>query len=872
MGFDSAYCYDLPPANSAIKRFDARYWSIDYPLSCVATIVSNSEDELTVHASMRSNLDMVGLIWSSDDHHGHPYLQYLPHYDYSGVILAFQASFPAKDEGTLTITAAGQEHIIRLFPYRLSGDLLVPPSVGKLRSYSLSEVAPDVTPQGGLDWYVVDFDNLYTGYSFDEQYVPPKSITRLFIAISPEQYGLGPDAKVKNVGNFRKVKAKTLYELTIENVSPDLIITKGDHLTVQVNYPDIKVGKRRPSIRDWKFNSFDFVVGEHRGLGTTQRHFKLKEPIEALWMGGRVSAVNLNRASPIGDVPITFRMANIRVTGTGAVDIPARSYPQSEHSMQMTSGYDDTYNITPWRQVEQAYQLGYRGRWVTYIGMSHYFKARGARKGEDFVVELDTSTSKPLNNPTERHFDNLFSHLGLRGYNFVWSVSYEILNMYMPEDWKQRNADGGPALSGWDPPSAFIVPTLSACINYLAGVVKQGMALLEKNGMVKQFQIGEPWWWDGSYTNNMPCVYDEHTQALYEAETGQRVPQPFIRDYTDPVTSEQRPFLEWLGDKLGQSTNEIRDQVLAEHPDALCTLLFFTPQIMTPSSEMLPIINFPKEYWRYPEYDFMQIEDYDWLIESRLDLNPLTFDAAEVLDYPIELVDYFLGFVLTPQEKWVWPNMNIAGRNAEERGYSSLFVWAYPQVIRDGILFEDGFEGEIKDVEWPLRERGAVGVDARLLEPTFLFKVGDDVRVTSGTHAVYHNGLEWLPVGGFGQIKPLRESIGLVDERWVATLSGIGVAATGDFIEDRRGQSCEVWLMLGHSAPVRILTGIVSGQEVETKAGVSEIALIISSGFALSLHNPHDRYSHADQLYKYPGDVGLEFIARMRGHRLDWGA
>lgn len=880
MGFESVKCSDLPPANSTIQRFDARYWVIDYPLSCVATIVADTPDELVVRANFRSNLDSIGLLWHSDDQYGHPLFQYITRTDYSGVVLAFQAKFDQSEGGVLTIANAQGEHILRLFPYRISGDALVPnprvingvnESTGRLKSYPLNQVAPDATPISGLDWFVVDFDNLYTGYSFNETKVSPDGVHKMFISISPLHYGLGVWAKVADVGRPSKLKTEKVYELTIENVSPDLIITRNDQLTVQVNFPDVKVGRKGAEIKDWIFNSFDFIVGEHRGLGTTKRHFKLLAPIDALWLGGNVSATKLHRPSPIGNVEAVFRMANMRVTGIGETFIPRRHYPQPEHSMQMTSGYDDTYNLTPWRQVEQTYQLGYRGRWVSYVGMSHYFKANGKRQGEEFVTVLDKGGLEPLNEPTRYHFENFFDHLAARGYNFVWSSSYEILDSYMPESWKQRNADGGPALSGWNPPSAFIVPTNQECLDYLGAVISQGMELMESAGLKKQFQIGEPWWWDGSYTNNMPCIYDDITRALYTFETGNEVPTPHIRDYTVPVTEAQRPYLEWLGDKLGQSTNAIRDYVKARHPDSLGSLLFFTPQIMTPSSEMLPIINFPKTHWQYPEYDFMQMEDYDWLIDNRLELNPLTYEAVEVLGYPKELVDYFLGFVLTPQQTWIWPNMNIVAKAAKEKGFNSLFVWAYPQVIRDGITYSDQID-ENTEVVWPSRNRGVEGVKNIHIRPQMLLSIAD-IHVCTGTAPVVYGEVEWLPVGGYGSLEVISEDTYSTGEYWRAALQRIDIRLLPDGLPDFKNASCEIFLSVSpEHAPIRIAKGTVSQQDFEVLGMLAKVVLRISNPLIRSNNQLTSRYTHADQINLHPDDMGLEFLARMQQHTIEWGS
>jgi hypothetical protein len=45
----------------------------------------------------------------------------------------------------------------------------------------------------------------------------------------------------------------------------------------------------------------------------------------------------------------------------------------------MCTGYDDLYHLTPERVLRNIVWLGYRGAINHYVGMSHYFPARGGR-------------------------------------------------------------------------------------------------------------------------------------------------------------------------------------------------------------------------------------------------------------------------------------------------------------------------------------------------------------------------------------------------------------------------------------------------------------------------------------------------------------
>ncbi|QDH84733.1 tail assembly protein [Achromobacter phage vB_AxyP_19-32_Axy24] len=318
------------------------------------------------------------------------------------------------------------------------------------------------------------------------------------------------------------------------------------------------------------------------------------------------------------------------------------------------------------------------------------------RDSYEFVGRLGidpVNEPEPVNWPTMEYYRRFLRLLHERNFKFVNSVAYEILDFFMPEEWKQRNWLGLPAQSGWYPPSSFIQPANEAPLDYIAKVQVQILKAGQEIGMVPYFQIGEPWWWDGSYNNgegkNAPCLYDQRTMDLYKQETGNDVPMPMIKSIFDPVADNQWPYIDWLRTKLGDSTNYVRDKVKATFPDAQATLLFFSPQVMSPASDLTFRLNFPMDEWVYPNYEFVQIEDYDWIIDGRLDLVPQTFTAAtELLKYPLEVVHYFIGFTLLPEDaKRIWGNTDKAWALAQEAGIKIIYPWSYTQVMRDGVYF-----------------------------------------------------------------------------------------------------------------------------------------------------------------------------------------
>lgn len=298
----------------------------------------------------------------------------------------------------------------------------------------------------------------------------------------------------------------------------------------------------------------------------------------------------------------------------------------------------------------------------------------------------------PVNAATMKYFERMFELMTANQFEHIISVAYEILDFFCPVSWKQLNYLGLPAQSGWTPPSSFLQPTNTEPMTYLARVHTQLLNLAKSKGQPAKFQIGEPWWWDGSYNTgqgkNAPCIYDALTMQMYKTETGNDVPTPKITSIFNPVASNQWPYIDWLCVKLGNSTNFIRDTVKNAVSGAEATLLFFTPQIMSPSSELTSRLNFPITEWKYPNYDFVQIEDYDWIIAGDTQRVPETFKAAtEVLAYPLNVVHYFIGFNLLPETaKIVWGNCDVAFGMAMEANIPFIYPWSYTQVVRDGVV------------------------------------------------------------------------------------------------------------------------------------------------------------------------------------------
>ena len=387
-----------------------------------------------------------------------------------------------------------------------------------------------------------------------------------------------------------------------------------------------------------------------------------------------------------------------------------------EHGEQMATAYDDSFNQTPARLLRQVEQLGYRGRILHYVGMSHYYR---------LAVGGDTvDPAGVLCGPASAWHANFFETARAMEFAPIASLSYELLAEHCPEDWKQRDWEGNPAQTGWEPPSSLLSPTNAQANAFLQSVAARFVALLKAAGAEVLFQIGEPWWWVQSDTR-APCLFDQSARDAWGSDL------VAIPDMREPLDAGQVALLDRAGEALASSTAALTQAVRDAASDpAEVMLLTFTPTVLDPEMPELYRANLPSG-WVYPAFDRLQLEDYDWLT-ARADAARRT--AVEFVDqrlsYPIDRQDYLAGFVLDPDDaEGFWPLIDRALDEAGGRGIANRFVWALPQVARDGYTripsYEDDNMNAFDDVPYPL----ALGQDASV-SPEF----STSVATTSSGH------------------------------------------------------------------------------------------------------------------------------------------
>lgn len=381
------------------------------------------------------------------------------------------------------------------------------------------------------------------------------------------------------------------------------------------------------------------------------------------------------------------------------------------HGLGMATAYDDCVNQTPARLVRAIRQLGYRGSVVHYVGMSHFFRLTASGG-----VYLVGSGSDPLCTPARAWHAAFFAACHAVGLSPIASLSYEVLAQHCPTAWQQRAANGDPALTGWSPPSTLMSPAHAGAMAWQQSCAAAFAQLLVNAGCAVRFQIGEPWWWIMS--DGRPCLYDAAAKAALGGDP------VVIADMRQSLTATQTALLDAAGALLAASTAALGAAVEAVASAAGSTaeilLLTFTPTVLDPSMPEARRANMPVG-WASPAFDRLQVEDYDWLTAGATALREAAYATVNArLGYPQASQDYLAGFVLLPSQTDQWRQIDAGIDEALARGGHEVFVWALPQVCRDGFVRippapttpgEDSDDmNAFDDVTYPL----ALGLHARI--------------------------------------------------------------------------------------------------------------------------------------------------------------
>jgi len=474
-----------------------------------------------------------------------------------------------------------------------------------------------------------------------------------------------------------------------------------------INGPTLTIEGRDAAgvARSWYVRLWNYAVGTPEDavvsldFGAMVGGFELPEDEDPVWAGD-IDRMFVSVVSPDYsgvDVPLAVpregwvEWTDLVCEGPGSV-LAIGDAVVPEHGVRIAGGYDDSYNLTPARVLRNALHLGYRGSIVHYVGMSHYFRLEGA--GGGLYVSAAGGVLNVASAAWHRDFAGRAKALG---FDIIWSLSYELFDAHCWNDWKQRAADGAPALTGWEPPSTLLSPAHGGAMAYLQTVARAFMAIAVAAGLAAKFQVGEPWWW--VMPDGRPCFYDASAVAAFAP-----VEMASIRRSKTPA---QIATLDAAGVCLAASTAALVAAAKAEAPGCVSHLLTYLPTVLEAKAPEAKRANMPLG-WASPAFDVLQLEDYDWVTagDSASSAEGVAVAFAR-LGYPAGRQHYLSGFVLRPDQAAEWGLIEAAAEVARARGVAETFLWALPQVMRDGFVHFDNSGGDevvesFDDVLFPL--------------------------------------------------------------------------------------------------------------------------------------------------------------------------
>ena len=429
---------------------------------------------------------------------------------------------------------------------------------------------------------------------------------------------------------------------------------------------------------------------------------------------------------PASDAPLAApvegwaELSQIRCEGSRAL-LTIGDAMVPPHGVGIATGYDDAYNQTPARVLRTIRGLGYRGSINHYVGMSHFMRLSADGAG-GYAVD---PAQPALNVASAAWHRAFFADAAARGHSVIASLSYELLAQHCPPAWQQRDQTGDPARTGYDPPSALLSPANTVAMGWLQAAARAFVALQKDAGLPVRFQLGEPWWWVTSV--GRICVYDDAAKA---ALGGNPVA---IADMRQPLSAAQKALLDQAGALLAASTTAlvaaVRQEANAAGVEAL--LLAYLPTVLDPATPEARRTNLPVG-WASPAFDTLQLEAYDWVTGGADALHVAGIaEASARLGYSAAQQHYISGYLAAPDSGPGWRRIDAAVDEAEARGVSETFVWALPQVCRDGFvrlpapLSQDDPMQAFDDVPFPL----PLGLDAAVA-PEF----STSVTITASGH------------------------------------------------------------------------------------------------------------------------------------------
>lgn len=135
---------------------------------------------------------------------------------------------------------------------------------------------------------------------------------------------------------------------------------------------------------------------------------------------------------------------------------------------------------------------------------------------------------------------------------------------------------------------------------------------------------------------------------------------------------------------------------------------------------------------------------------------------------------------------------------------------------------------------------------------------------------------EFTGVGNLGQVTTISESSSLQALGVEMTLTGIDPAFISAAFEESHGRPGRIWLGFFDDSyrliadPILIFKGLIDKKTIRL-GEVGTVSLSLESRLIQWRRPKIRRWNHGDQISRYPGDLGFEFVASLALKELHWG-
>jgi hypothetical protein len=152
------------------------------------------------------------------------------------------------------------------------------------------------------------------------------------------------------------------------------------------------------------------------------------------------------------------------------------------------------------------------------------------------------------------------------------------------------------------------------------------------------------------------------------------------------------------------------------------------------------------------------------------------------------------------------------------------------------------------------------------------------VRAHSGLGTITWGGNEWYGVGEFGGVGEVEEGVDVAARGLSLALNGIPSTVLPKALEaNYRGRSAKLYIGFLDDAgalvddPYQAFGGRMDTMQIEDAGETGSITVQCENRLIDFKRCRVSRYTNEEQLARYPGDLGLSFIAGIADKTLRWG-